>query len=107
MAEYQIMYWGEIPYAVRAYEGKQRVSKQLPGDFEKAVDAACMAAGATTQEDYQKGFKWGPRQARTGSAAEVAQGVHDELVAQYPFTRLMEIARNYKNPKSQDPNTKQ
>ncbi len=100
MAEYQIMYWGDIPYAVRAYEGKERVSKQLPGDFEKAIDAACMAAGRTTQEDYQKGFSWGPRQARTGSAAEVAQAVYDELVATYPLARLLDMARNHKNRNS-------
>jgi Virulence factor len=96
MAEYQIMYWGDIPYAVRAYEDKKRVSKQLPGDFEKAIDAASMASGKTTQEDYQKGFRWGPRESRDGSAAEVAQVVYDELVAQYPLMRLMELARNYK-----------
>ena len=96
MAEYQIMYWGDIPYAVRAYEDKKRVSKQLPGDFEKAIDAASMASGKTTQEDYQKGFRWGPRESRDGNAAEVAQAVYDELVAQYPLMRLMELARNYK-----------
>lgn len=97
MAEFQIMYWGEIPYAVRAYEGSRRVSKQLPGDFEKAVDAANMATGKTTQEDYQKGFRWGPREAREGSAEEVAQAVYDELISAYPLTRLMEMAKQYKN----------
>ncbi len=97
MAEYQIMYWGDIPYAVRAYEGKERVSRQLPTDFEKAIDAACMATGKTSQEDYQKGFRWGPRTPRDGNAAEVARAVHDELVAEYPLMRLMEIARGYKN----------
>jgi hypothetical protein len=97
MAEFQIMYWDDIPYAVRAYEGRKRVSKQLPGDFEKAIDAASMASGKTTQEDYQKGFRWGPREPRDGSAAEVAQAVYDELVAAYPLTRLMEMAREHKN----------
>jgi hypothetical protein len=97
MAEFQIMYWDDIPYAVRAYEGSKRVSRQLPGDFEKAVDAASMASGKTTQEDYQKGFRWGPREPRDGSAAEVAQAVYDELVAAYPLTRLMEMAREHKN----------
>lgn len=97
MAEFQIMYWDDIPYAVRAYEGSKRVSKQLPGDFEKAIDAASMASGKTKQEDYQKGFRWGPREPRDGSAAEVAQAVYDELVTAYPLTRLMEIARNHKN----------
>lgn len=96
MAEYQIMYWGDIPYAVRAYEDKKRVSKQLPSDFEKAIDAACMAAGLTTQEEYQSGFRWGERATREGSAEEVAQAVYDELVAAYPLTRLMEMARSYK-----------
>jgi Virulence factor len=98
MTEVQIMYWGDIPYAVRAYEGSKRVSKQLPGDFEKAVDAASMASGKTTQEGYQKGFRWGPREPRDGSAAEVAQAVYDELVAAYPLTRLLEMARNHKHP---------
>lgn len=97
MAEYQIMYWGNIPYAVRAYEGDRRISKQLPGEFEKAVDAASMASGKTTQEAYQKGFRWGPREPREGSAEEVAQGVYDELVAAYPLTRLLEMARDHKN----------
>jgi hypothetical protein len=101
MAEFQIMYWDNIPYAVRAYEGSKRVSRQLPGDFEKAVDAASVASGKTTQEDYQKGFRWGPREPRDGSAAEVAQAVYDELVAAYPLTLLMEMARNHKSLKSQ------
>jgi cvfA/B/C family virulence factor len=99
MAEYQVMYWGDIPYAVRAYEGSKRVSKQLPTDFEKAIDAASMATGKTAQEDYQKGFRWGTRETRDGSADEVAQAVYDDLIAQYPLTRLMEIARQYKVPK--------
>lgn len=99
MADYQIMYWGDIPYAVRAFEDKKRVSKQLPNDFEKAIDAASMASGKTTQEDYQKGFRWGPRQSREGSADQVAQAVYDELVAAYPMSRLIEIARQYKNAK--------
>ena len=106
MADYQIMYWGEIPYAVRAYEDNQRVSKQLPSDFEKAIDAASMASGKTTQEDYQSGFRWGPRQSREGSAVQVAQAVYDELIAAYPLSRLMEIARQHRNPDSQTPNSK-
>ena len=99
MAEYQIMYWGDIPYAVRAYEDTKRVSKQLPNDFEKAIDAASMASGKTTQQDYQKGFRWGPRQSREGSAEEVAQAIYDELIGEYPMTRLMEIARQAKQAK--------
>ena len=102
MAEYQIMYWDDIPYAVRAYEGTKRVSKQLPSEFEKAIDAVCMATGRTTQEEYQKGFRWHPRQSRDGSAEEVAQAVYDELISQYPFARLMEIARQSRNAKPRD-----
>lgn len=99
MAEYQIMYWKDIPYAVRAYEGNTRVSKQLPGDFEKAIDAASMAANLTTQKEYQAGFVWGERKTREGSAEQVAQAVYDELVAEYPLPRLMDMAKHYRGAK--------
>jgi hypothetical protein len=109
MAEYQIMYWDELPYGVRAFEDKKRVSKQLPPKFMKVIGVLCMVTGRTSQADFQKGFVWGPRLSREGSAAEVAQQVHDELIAAYPPKRLVEIVRQYKNAQkagSEIPNSK-
>ncbi len=61
-----------------------------------------MVSGKTSQADFQKGFIWGPRQSREGSAEQVAQQVYDELVAAYPPNRLVEIVRQHKNAKSRE-----
>jgi hypothetical protein len=103
MADYQILYWDEVPFGVRAYEDNKRVSKQLPMKFHKVIGVLCMVTGRTSQTDYVKGFVWGPRQTREGSAAEVAQQVHDELVAAYPPSRLVEIVRHYKDAQAAEP----
>ncbi len=96
MAEYQIMYWDDVPYGVRAFEDKKRVSKQLPMKFMKVIGVLCMVTGRTSQADFQKGFVWGPRQSREGNAEQVAQQLYDELIAAYPPHRLVEIVRQCK-----------
>ncbi len=93
MAQVRVMFWKEIPYAVRATDAAGRASRQLPPQFQEAVDAAAMAVGATSQEDYQAGFTWGPAEERPGSAAEVADGVVAEIVAAYPQERLTALAQ--------------
>lgn len=92
MATVKIMFWKDIPYAVRAFDDDGRSSKQLPDVFEAAVDKAAMVAGMTEQEDYQSGFRWGDEEERTGKAETVATAVHDELVAAYPPNRLARMA---------------
>lgn len=99
MAEYQILYWDEIPFGVRAYEENRRVSKQLPMKFQKVIGVVCMVTGRTSQQDYQEGFTWGARESREGSAEQVAQQIHDELVFAYPPSRLVGIVRRYKETK--------
>ena len=93
MAQVRIMFWKEIPYAVRATDEAGRASRQLPPAFQETVDAAAMAEGATSQEDYQAGFSWGPTEERPGPAAEVADAVVAEIVAAYPKERLDRLAR--------------
>jgi cvfA/B/C family virulence factor len=93
MAQVRIMYWKEIPYAVRATDPSGRASRQLPPIFQETVDAAAMATGAVSQEDYQAGFTWGPAEERPGTAAEVADAVVAEIVTAYPASRLQSLAR--------------
>jgi len=93
MTQVRIMYWKDIPYGVRAADEAGRVSRQLPPEFQEAVDAAAMAEGATSQEDYQAGFSWGSPEERTGPAAAVADAVVAEIVADYPRGRLDRLAR--------------
>ena len=97
MAEYQILYWDEVPYGVRAFEDKKRVSKHLPPKFMKVIGVLCMVTGRNSQSDFQKGFVWGARLSRVGTAEQVAQQVHDEIIAAYPPSRLVDIVRQYKN----------
>jgi hypothetical protein len=106
MADYQILYWDEVPYGVRAFEANKRVSRTLPMKFQKVIGVLCMVTGRTSSADYQKGFVWGPRQSREGSAEQVAQAVYDELLAAYPPSRLVEIVRQYKKSKVQNPKIK-
>jgi len=93
MAQVRIMYWKDIPYGVRASDDSGgRVSRQLPPEFQEAVDSAAMALGATSAEDYQAGFTWGPPEERPGAAAPTADAVVAEIVTTYPKERLSKLA---------------
>jgi uncharacterized protein (DUF1501 family) len=93
MAQVKIMYWKDIPYAVRASDTNGQVSRQLPDKFQEAVDAAAMAEGATDQDVYRAGFRWGPAEERGGTAQEAADAAVAEIVAAYPEDRLQSLAR--------------
>jgi Virulence factor len=93
MAQVRIMYWKEIPYAVRATDGAERASRQLPEAFQEAIDSAAMADGDTAGEAYQAGFRWGPPEERPLPAAAAADAVVGEIVAAFPPERLAELAR--------------
>ena len=93
MAQVRIMYWKDIPYGVRAEDEGGRVSRQLPPEFQETVDAAAMAEGATSQDDYQAGFAWGGPRELPGPAAAIADAVVAEIVATYPKERVNRRAR--------------
>jgi hypothetical protein len=84
MAQYQILYWHDIPTQVRAREGRERVSQPLPDRFMEAVDQAAMVLRSTSADDYMAAFHWSEPVERPGSAQEVAAAVAAELDAQYP-----------------------
>ncbi len=93
MAQVRIMYWKDIPYGVRATdESGARVSRSLPPEFQEAVDAAAMEEGATSAEDYQAGFTWGPVEERPGPAAAAADETVAGIVASYPAERLQRLS---------------
>jgi hypothetical protein len=96
MAQVRIMFWKDIPYAVRATEGQGRASRQLPAAFQEAVDEAAMVEGATDAAGYQAGFAWGAPEERAGTVDEIADAVVAEIVAAYPPARLKELTRRGK-----------
>ncbi len=81
MAEYQVLYWREIPSLVKATDGAAEVSVRLPQRFHDAIDDAAMQAGATDTEAYLAGWHWGPMFMRPGTAREVAEAVAAALAA--------------------------
>ena len=93
MARVRIMYWKEIPYGVRGQDESGQVTRPLPQEFQEAIDSLAMRTGATSAEDYQAGFRWGPAEERPGSAAEAADAVVAVLVAEFPAARLETMAR--------------
>ncbi len=84
MAEFQVLYWHDIPLQVRAGNRRNRVSFELAPRFQAAIDQAAMASGLIGTDEYLDGFRWSEIQEREGSAEEVAATVVAELDASYP-----------------------
>lgn len=90
MAEVKVTYWGEIPCSVMVKEGRgNRANVQLPKIYMVTVDAVATKSGATSAEDYAKGFRV-EKSERDGEPAVLAQQIADELVAKYPREWLWE-----------------
>ena len=93
MARVRIMYWKEIPYGVRAQDDSGQVTRQLPAEFQEAIDNNAMLTGDTSADDYQAKFRWGPPEERPGTAAEAADAEVVALISAYPAARLEGLAR--------------
>ncbi len=81
MAQYQILYWREMPSLVKASDTAAEVSVRLPQRFHDAIDDAAMLVGATDTEAYLAGWHWGPIHEQPGTARDVAEKVAAELDA--------------------------
>src|SRR5262245_50150036 len=93
MAKVRIMFWKEFPYGVRGQDPSGQVTRQLPEMFQEAIDAAAMASGETSQDDYQACCKWGPSEERPGTAADAADAVVREILTAYTEERLKSMTR--------------
>jgi hypothetical protein len=93
LARVRIMYWKQIPYAVRALDDAGQVSRSLPEAFQEAIDALAMTIGAAAAEDYQAGFRWGPTEEQPGTAASAADAAVAAIVAAWPVEKLKAAGR--------------
>ena len=91
MATYQIMYWHDIPRQIKAKDQTGTVKRGLPPRFQKAIDSAALAARKTDHDAYLNGWKWGPKEERSGRAVDVAEALLAELDEAYPKDRLREM----------------
>ena len=89
MANYQVMFWKHIPSQVKAWDGVNEVKRMMPDRFQGAIDAFAMKDGSTAMDAYLDGWRWGPVEDRSGTAAEVLEAVIAELDANNPRSALM------------------
>jgi hypothetical protein len=83
MAQYQVLFWYDIPLQVRAGSRKDRFSKELSSRFQVAIDRAAVEAELTGTDEYLEGFHWGESQERPGTPEEVTETIVAELESSY------------------------
>ena len=83
MAEYQVLYWKDIPAQVRVIDGKRRVARQMPADFQEAIDRRAMKEGLAGTDAYLAHWQWSERRTRPGDPQEVLRAVIEELERTY------------------------
>jgi hypothetical protein len=97
--EYQIVYWRDIPAQVKLRRGRERLGRELPERFQKAIDWAAMASNATSTDAYLEEWRTSswvisetelPETGLPGAAELVIQQIDGE----YPAERLYEIMTN-------------
>jgi len=84
MATYKILYWQEIPSQIKADDGADEVSLEMPSRFMERIDALAMKRGLADADDYLAQWHWSDEEEREGSAREVASAVQAELEAKWP-----------------------
>ncbi len=84
MSEYQILYWLDIPTAVKAWDGFDEEKVELAPRFMERVDMLAGEKGLTAGSDYMAQFKWGEIKERDGEPDEVVNAVKEELESEYP-----------------------
>jgi hypothetical protein len=84
MAEYQVLYWQDVPSLVKAFgDDGTTVSRELPEWFQQEIDRRAMVQGLAASDAYLEQWRWGDRQERPGAPADVLEDVARELENEY------------------------
>ena len=73
MAEYQILYWRDLPAQFRVYEGKRARSYKLAESYQVEIDLVAMREGVVDTEAYLDGWQWSERAEMAGTPDEVVE----------------------------------
>jgi hypothetical protein len=84
MAQFQILYWRDIPSQVKTWDDFDEVKVELPQRFATRIDHAAESLGLAKADDYLAQWKWTDAQERPGTPDEVAAAVQAELEAKWP-----------------------
>jgi len=81
-ATFQILYWKDIPSAVKAWDENGEVKIELAPRFAEKIDISAQRLGLTDEDSYVAQYRWSEEAERDGSAEEVAHAVRDQLEAE-------------------------
>ena len=83
MAEYQILYWKDIPAQVRVFEGRRAISRQMPDRFQTDIDRIAMREGLAGSDEYLDQWQWTEKRERAGDAGDILDALLQELEVEY------------------------
>ena len=91
--ELTVIFWRDIPAQVKARNGRDRASANLPDRFMVSVDAAATKAGKTSTDDYIGEWREESRPCGDDLQAEVDQEAM-RITADYPSDLIKLYVRN-------------
>tara|TARA_B100000315_G_scaffold252121_1_gene288217 strand:+ start:61 stop:348 length:288 start_codon:yes stop_codon:yes gene_type:complete len=83
MAQYEILYWQDLPSLVEATDDNGSHKIQLSERFQALIDHVAMEKGLAGTDAYLEEWRRGEPQQRDGTAQEIAQAVADEMEAKF------------------------
>jgi hypothetical protein len=81
VSTYQILYWRDMPSAIKAWDDFGEVKGDLPVAFTQRIDAAAQRMGITAGDDYVAQLRWGEETERAGAPEDVVKALTSELEA--------------------------
>lgn len=101
MAQYQILFWKDIPAQIKVYEGRRGVSRPLPDRFQVEIDRVAMAEGLAGTDDYLDQWHWTAKQERPGTTREVLDGLAEELEREFDARKQRHRRRRGRSSKGE------
>lgn len=83
MANYQIMYWQDIPSQFKVSDADGELVVPLDPRMMEIIDAKATELDLISSDAYLEAWHWGEQEERAGSAQEVADALKEELEAPY------------------------
>jgi hypothetical protein len=80
-ANYQVLYWQNIPSEVKAWDDFDEVKVPLAARFAELIDASAQKQGLIQADSYMAQWRWSDATERAGTPHEVAGAVKKELEA--------------------------
>jgi 5-methyltetrahydrofolate--homocysteine methyltransferase len=83
-AKFQILYWQDLPSAIKAWDDLEEIKVDLPARFADRIDIQAQKLGLAKGDDYINQLRWGDESERPGTPQEVIDAVRRELEAATP-----------------------